>query len=410
MGVSRRADAGKRARAGRPSGGRAPGGGARGPRGIPAGRRATRAGALVPRVLVLAGALALVLLAGPAGATSLKTDATKALVPLEEIISGGPPPDGIPAIDRPVFVAFAAADRWLGAREPVLALEVGGEARAYPLQILMWHEIVNDTVGGRPVVATYCPLCNSGLVYDRVVDGRPLDFGTSGMLYKSDLVMYDRQTHSLWAQMEGRAIVGARAGARLASLPANTIAYGEFKAIYPRGVVLSRETGHARAYGKNPYAGYDQPDSPPFLFRGPLDARRPPKERVVGVVVAGVARAYPWPAVAKRGVVHDTIEGERLVVLHRPGALSALDASTIADSRAIGATAVFSPVVDGAALTLEPTPDGFRDRQTGSAWTLLGHAVRGPLAGKRLRPIAHVDAFWFAWAAFHPSTALWAPP
>ncbi len=203
-------------------------------------------------------------------------------------MSGGPPPDGIPAIDRPQFVTTAVADGWLKAVEPVLALQVNGDARAYPLQILIWHEIVNDTVGGRPVAVTYCPLCNSGLVFDRVVDGRTLDFGTSGKLYQSDLLMYDRQTHSLWAQMEGRAVVGERAGTQLARVPANTISYGDFKAVYPAGRVLSRETGHARAYGLNPYEAYDRPDGTPFLFRGQPDRRRPPKERVDGITIGQV--------------------------------------------------------------------------------------------------------------------------
>jgi hypothetical protein len=288
----------------------------------------------------------------------------------------------------------------------VLALEIDGDARAYPLQILMWHEIVNDTVGGRAVCVTFCPLCNSGLVFDRVVDGVTLDFGTSGKLYKSDLVMYDRQTHSLWAQMEGRAIVGARAGTRLRPVPANTMAYAEWKAAFPAGKVLSRETGHSRPYGANPYGGYDAPTLRPFLFDGQPDPRRPPKERVVGVTLAGQARAYPWPMLEARGLVQDTLGGERVVVFYRPGALSALDADEIAKSRAVGATAVFSPLVDGRALRFQPGPDGFRDHETGSLWNLVGRAIRGPLEGRRLRPIPHVDAFWFAWAAFHPATTI----
>ncbi|MGH7265041.1 MAG: DUF3179 domain-containing protein, partial [Candidatus Rokuibacteriota bacterium] len=338
----------------------------------------------------------------PAEAGSLRTDLSKALVPLDEIISGGPPPDGIPAIDGPAFVTPAQADAWLAPREPVLALEVSGDARAYPLQILMWHEIVNDTVGGRAVTVTYCPLCNSGLVFDRVVGGRTLDFGTSGKLYKSDLVMYDRQTHSLWAQMEGRAIVGEQAGTRLAPIPANTLAYAEWKAANPGGKVLSRDTGHRRAYGANPYTAYDQPMLQPFLFNGRPDPRRPPKERVVGVVVGGQARAYPWGVLERRPVIHETLGGEHMVVFYRAGTLSALDESRIADSRPVGATAVFSPTVGGKALMFEAVAEGFRDRETGTLWNLLGHAVKGPLAGQRLRPIPHVDAFWFAWAAFHP--------
>ncbi|HET7875902.1 MAG TPA: DUF3179 domain-containing protein [Methylomirabilota bacterium] len=343
-------------------------------------------------------------------AGGLRTDLSKALVPLDEIVSGGPPPDGIPAIDRPSFVTPAVTDAWLKPKEPVLALEINGDARAYPLQILMWHEIVNDTVGGRPVAVTYCPLCNSGLVFDRVVGGVTLDFGTSGKLYRSDLVMYDRQSHSLWAQMEGRAIVGERAGTRLAMVPANTLAYGDFKAVYPGGKVLSRETGHARAYGRNPYEAYDRPDSIPFLLRGAADHRRPPKERVVGVVIAGAPRAYPWPALEKQGVLHDTLGGEPLVIFYRPGALSALDESHMDRSRVIGATAVFSPVVGSRTLAFEPVAEGFRDTQTGSLWNLLGHATRGPLQGKRLKPIQHVDAFWFAWAAFHPTTTIFGAP
>ncbi|HEU5321707.1 MAG TPA: DUF3179 domain-containing protein [Methylomirabilota bacterium] len=354
------------------------------------------------RQLALLGALAT---ATTAEAGSLRTDTSKSLVPVEEIVPGGPPPDGIPAIDRPAFVSPAAA-AWLSEREPVLALRIGDDARAYPLQILTWHEIVNDVVGGVPVAVTFCPLCNSAIVFDRLVDGVILDFGTSGRLYRSDLVMYDRQTHSLWAQMEGRAIVGARAGERLRLLPANTVAFGEWRAAHPQGRVLSRETGFERRYGVNPYEHYDEPGLAPFLYRGRLDPRRPPKERVVGVRLGEAARAYPWSALARQPVVHDRLAGERLVIFYRAGTLSALGHAAMRQARDVGATGVFSPVVEGRALTFQAVAHGFRDRETGTTWSLLGHAVRGPLAGRRLRAIPHVDAFWFAWAAFHPGTSL----
>lgn len=346
----------------------------------------------------------------PVEGGQLRTDFTKSLVPVEDIIPGGPPPDGIPALDRPVFTTPGSADAWLRPAEAVLALQVNGDARAYPLRILIWHEIVNDTVGGKAVAVTYCPLCNSGLVFDRRVNERTLDFGTSGMLYKSDLVMYDRQTHSLWAQMEGRAIVGELTGTRLTAIPANTIAYADFKAVYPAGKILSQETGYQRRYGLNPYGYYDQPTLDPFLLRGAPDRRRPPKERVVGVLVSGVPRAYPWRALVKQRVVHDTVGGEQLVIFYQPGVLSALDEPRLEQSRPIGATAVFSPTLGGRSLRFEAAGDGFRDRETGSVWNLLGHAVKGPLADKRLRAIPHVDAFWFAWAAFHPSTSIYAGP
>ncbi len=370
-----------------------------------------------PSARTLIGALTLgtgialgVALAAAAHAAELRTDLRRALVPLEEIRPGGPEPDGIPPIDRPVFVTSGAADAWLTPAEPVLALEVNGDARAYPLRILVWHEIVNDTVGGTPVTATFCPLCNSGIVFDRRLDGTTYDFGTSGRLYKSDLVMYDRQTHSLWAQMEGRAIVGALAGKTLRLIPANTIAYADWKAAHPSGKVLSAETGHARDYGRNPYESYDELNRPPFLFDGPVDPRLPPKERVVGIMIGGVSRAYPFTALARHRVLADTVGGQRVLVFYKPGTLSALDHARIARSRAVGATAVFDPALDGRTLTFEPAADGFRDRETGTTWTLLGTGVRGPLAGRRLRPITHVDGFWFAWAAFHPGTSVHSGP
>jgi len=254
---------------------------------------------------------------------------------------------------------------------------------------------------------TYCPLCNSGIVFDRRAGERVLDFGTSGMLYKSDLVMYDRQTHSLWAQMEGRAIVGDLAGTKLTSLPTNTLAYGEWKALFPGGKVLSRETGHRRRYGWNPYENYDEPDSQPFLFFDQVDRRLPPKERVVGIVIGNEAKAYAFSLLVKRRVLPDTFNGQPLVVFYRSGTLSALDQGVIARSREVGATAVFSPVLDGKALTFEATETGFKDKETGSLWSLLGRAYQGPLAGKALRPIIHVDAFWFAWAAFQPKTQIY---
>lgn len=337
---------------------------------------------------------------------ALRTDLSKALVPLDEIVDGGPPPDGIPAIDRPAFVTPDEAARWLHAREPVLGVDIDGDARAYPLQILVWHEIVNDTVGGRPVAVTFCPLCNSGVVFDRRAAGRLLDFGTSGKLYRSDLVMYDRQTHSLWAQMEGRALVGTLSGTTLAVLPSNTVSWEAWRATHPRGKVLSRETGHRRRYGANPYEAYDQPDLRPFLFFQRPDPRLPPKERVVGVALEGAARAYPWTSLARRRVVQDALAGHPLVVFWQPGVLSALDHPEITRSRDVGGTGVYRPVVDGRVLTFVAAADGFRDRETGTTWNLLGHAVRGPLAGRRLTPVPHVDAFWFAWAAFHPRTSL----
>lgn len=207
--------------------------------------------------------------------------------------------------------------------------------------------------------------------------------------------------------MEGRAIVGARAGARLKLIPANTLSFEEWRATYPAGKVLSRDTGHTRKYGVNPYASYDQPQLRPFLFRDRPDPRRPPKERVVGIRLGEAARAYPWPVLVARRVVHDRLGDQPLVILYQPGTLSALDHEEIQRSRAVGATSAFSRVLEGRTLTFEATAEGFQDRETGSTWTLLGHAIKGSLSGRRLVAVPHVDAFWFAWAAFNPATSVY---
>jgi hypothetical protein len=333
-----------------------------------------------------------------------RTDFTRASVPLHEISSGGPPRDGIPPIDRPLFVPVSEALRWLAPQEPVIHLTVGGETRAYPLQILIWHEIVNDTAGGVPVAVTFCPLCNAAIVFDRRLDGRTLDFGTTGNLRYSDLVMWDRQTESWWQQMTGEAIVGELTGRRLTMLPATIIAWAEFVQQYPRGQVLSRETGFRRDYGRNPYLGYDRIDQSPFLFSGPIDGRLPPMERVVAVSVGGEDVAYPFTLLRERGVVEDQIGGQPVVIFFQPGTASALDRAAIVEGRDAGAAAVYRPVVDGRWLRFRRQDGGFVDIQTQSRWTLLGRAVAGPLAGTALEPVVSGVHFWFAWAAFKPGT------
>ncbi len=337
-----------------------------------------------------------------------ETDFSIASIDLSEIISGGPGKDGIPAIDNPSHESIAAAGEWLDDRAPVIALEVNGQARAYPLAILMWHEIVNDELGGVPVVVTFCPLCNTALVFERELDGVVYDFGTTGNLRFSDLVMYDRQTESWWQQATGEAIVGVLTGRRLPFVPAQVISLADFAAHHPQADVLSRDTGHLRDYGRNPYVGYDSVDQNPFLFRGVVDGRLAPMERVVTVEVDGEAVAYPFSELEKIGAVHDEVGGRAIVVLWQPGVASALDAARIDDGRDVGASGVFEPALDGRPLSFERADDGsIVDRETGSTWAITGAAVDGELAGERLRPIGHGDHFWFAWAAFEPETRIW---
>ena len=341
-----------------------------------------------------------------------KTDFARHTIPLGELVSGGPPRDGIPPIDRPVFVAPAEAGAWLKAVEPVVLVELAGDAHAYPLQILIWHEIANDVVGGVPVAVTFCPLCNTAIAFDRRVEGAgTLRFGTTGNLRRSDLVMWsDDPGETWWQQITGEGLVGDLAGRRLAPVPAQIVSFADFAAAHPTGRVLSRETGYQRAYGSNPYVGYDDVASSPFLFAGPLDGRLPPMERVVAVERDGETAAYPFGALLAARVVNDTLGGTPLVVLHQGGTTSALDRVSIPASRDVGAAGVFERAVDGRPLTFRLGSDGrFEDEETGSAWDITGRATAGPLLGRRLAPVVHGNHFWFAWAVFKPETRVWAP-
>ncbi|HEX9727567.1 MAG TPA: DUF3179 domain-containing protein [Gemmatimonadales bacterium] len=336
-----------------------------------------------------------------------RTDFSRHSVPLAEIVSGGPPKDGIPAVDRPRFVTVRQADRWLVNREPVVAVSIGGETKAYPLQILIWHEIVNDAVGGVPVVVTFCPLCNTALAFDRRHRERLLDFGTTGRLRHSDLVMYDRQTESWWQQATGEGIVGAFAGDRLSFVPAPVVSWETFKGAYPDGQVLSRDTGHDRPYGRNPYRGYDAEGAGPIpgFARRSADDRLPAMERVAAVRLGDETVAYPFTLLSDRRVVNDAVAGRPIVVLWRAGTASALDRAEIAQGRDVGSTGVFDRRIDGTSLTFAADAGGrFRDRETRTTWDILGRAVSGPLAGRQLDPIQHGNHFWFAWGVFQPNT------
>ncbi|MYB85238.1 MAG: DUF3179 domain-containing protein [Chloroflexi bacterium] len=335
-----------------------------------------------------------------------ETDFRFHTVPYHEIVSGGVGRDGIPPIDEPTFVSLTDAREWLSDTEPVIALELHGEAKAYPLQVLLWHEIVNDELAGLPVTVTYCPLCNSAVVFDRTLDGTIYDFGVSGNLRNSDLVMWDRQTQSWWQQLTGEGIAGELAGAQLRFLPAQIVSWAAFRDGYADGLVLDRP-GFSRSYGRNPYPYYDNLDSYPFLFYGEADPRLPPKERVAAVEISGDAAAFPYSVLATKRVVHSEVGGEDLVVFFEFGTGTALGSGTIAGAADVGATGVFRPVLDGDRLTFAFDGDGITDEGTGSRWNVLGRAVSGPLAGRQLERLNAQDHLWFAWAAFKPHTTVY---
>ena len=248
-----------------------------------------------------------------------------------EILSGGPPRDGIPALDDPRFIRVPDA-QGLFDREPVLTVEIDGAApRAYPIRYLMWHEIVNDRIGAVPVAVTFCPLCNSGITFDRRVRGEVLSFGVTGKLRHSDMIMYDRQTESWWQQAEGRGIVGVMTGVELAMLPTWMESWAEFRARHPAGLVMA-EPGFNRDYGRNPYRNYDSAQRP-FLYGGELPPHGIP---ALARVVRVGDRAWPLSRLAETGQIREA----GVDLSWRPGQASALDAARIGEGRDIGSVRV----------------------------------------------------------------------
>jgi len=286
------------------------------------------------------------------GADFLGFDVSNATIPTSEILRGGPPRDGIPSIDRPKFMRPDEA-RFMRNGDLVVSLRVGEETRAYPLRILVWHEIVNDTIGGKPVAVTYCPLCGTAMVFDREVAGRTLTFGVSGLLYQSDVLMYDRQTGSLWSQLGVAAVSGPYVGAKLSWIAAEHMTWKAWKASHPEGRVLSTDTGFRRDYGSAPYTDYE--NSAQIMFPVPSHRKElPSKEWVAGLVVAGVPKAYPLARLPRRTEFEDRVGDVALRVAYDPSTRH---------------------------LTVTRADTG--------------------------EPVPHTYAYWFAWQAFYPTTDVW---
>ncbi|MCP3994667.1 MAG: DUF3179 domain-containing protein [bacterium] len=326
-----------------------------------------------------------------------------------EILSGGPPPDGIPPLDSPVFIDVAAAGEVFNDAEPVVVIDIEGDARAYPVQVMIWHEIVNDTVGGVPVSVTYCPLCNSAVSYRREIRGVETTFGTSGRLFSSALVMYDRATETLWTHFDGKAVVGMLAGEQLEVIASPLMSWADFRDVYPTGLVLDPDaTGFVRQYGRNPYFGYDDETTAPFLFTGSVDDRAAAKQRVVGVSLDGESAAFTLQAISGdvAAASQASVAGTDLVILWKGGQSTALEEERVDTGRDVGSVGVFLPVVEGQALTISAADGVFKDAETGSTWNVAGEAVDGELEGSRLERVAHLDTFWFAWATYQPGTIL----
>ncbi|MCH8994223.1 MAG: DUF3179 domain-containing protein [Chloroflexi bacterium] len=303
--------------------------------------------------------------------------------------------DRIPPLDNPLYDPVEGGD-WLSPDDLVLGYEAtDGQAYAYPVKILNFHEIVNDELGGQAVLISYCPLCRSGIVYDRGLDGRVLSFANTSALFQSDLVMYDRETLSYWFQVGGEAIVGELAGARLEPLPSFTTTWSAWRDLHPDTLVLSRETGFVRSYDRDVGAGLEDSinrGNYPFpVTDAALDGRLPPAALVLGVELGDEARAYPIETLGD-AVVTDTFGDESVVVFNR------------ADGPA---AAAFRPEANGRSLTFELRGGRFVDRETESEWSLSGEAVAGPLAGQRLDQLPVRTTFWFAYVAAFPEVTVY---
>ncbi|MEZ4493126.1 MAG: DUF3179 domain-containing protein [Dehalococcoidia bacterium] len=347
------------------------------------------------------------------------TDFSKRTVEFTELFSGCPGPDCIPALDAEgegvvrITSPRGGHARFLPVSEasyqpqvPVAAVTIGNQARAYPLHILTWHEIINDHFAGQPIAVTFCPLCNTAISFERTVSGEVLDFGVSGLLRNSDLVMFDRQTESWWQQATGESLVGHYAGTRLKAVSTAIVSWGQFAEEYPDATVLSEDTGHGRDYGVNPYPGYDT-SSFPFLFDGTIDERLPALERVVGVTLGEQSVAVAFSHLADEGVANIEVGETPLVVLWAPGTTSALDGTSIAGSRDVGTAVAYYASFEGKVLSFEPDGNGrFIDSSTGSTWDVTGRAVQGPLASSKLEVAPHANHFWFAFVAFYPDLVL----
>ena len=317
------------------------------------------------------------------------TDGLKHIVPLDKIKSGGPPKDGIPSIDNPKFTNVNDSE-FMSDSDIIIGLEVNGEAKAYPLFILVWHEIVNDEIGGLPVAVTYCPLCYTSQVFERVLDGKIVEFGTSGKLYNSNLLMYDRLTDSYWSQGLGTAVTGKFVGYDLKLVPFDLISWGDWKTLYPNTLVLTTDTGHLRSYATDPYGDYYT--DPRIMF--PVDNmndRLHPKEIVLGFNDNKIQKVYKQKDIEKFKIINDRVGEKSLFLL----------------SMFSGNSRMFDRALEDDILEFEFVDGKIFDTNTKSEWNYEGTAISGPLQDSQLERFPIETGFWFSWVSFYPDTLIY---
>lgn len=301
--------------------------------------------------------------------------------------------------------------------EPVISVKINGMAKAYPLTMLTFHEMSNDTLAGVPILPTYCPLCNSGIVYHRKLKFEEkeylLEFEVSGFLRNSDMVMFDRETQTWWQQLIGEAIVGELAGAELDIVPSLIISVSEFFERYPNGQILSKETGYDKAmerYGTNPYYHYDSISKNPysrFFDKENVDGRLPAMERIVDIQDEGKYKIYSFTAIAEKGVINDQFKSKQVVIFYQPGTVSNMDEKDISQSKNVGSVAIYKPYIGGKLLSFSKKGIYFVDDQSKSKWDITGRCLNGKMKGKQLIIEPHSNHFAFAWLAFYPDSIIY---
>ena len=330
--------------------------------------------------------------------------------PYDSIVSGGPPKDGIPALTNPVFIGPSFVE-YLRSDDLILGVVINGEARAYPHNIGWWHEIVNDKIGNQAISVTFCPLTGTGLVFNATDEGgRQFQLGVSGLLFNTNLIMYDRRDGTtLYPQMAFKAVKGEREGETLELLPVVETTWATWKKLYPRTRVIEKGLYGIDAYTNYPYGDY-RIDHQYFLFDLviPLRINGNPyvsdflaKERVLGVRLDGAPKAYPFSAMGERAVINDQVGGVDLAVVW---------------DRASNLAIPYAREVDGRSLHFELVESeefpfiGLRDQETATLWDVRGLAVEGELAGQQLRQIQAHNSMWFAWVTFWQNTDVWIGP
>ena len=322
-----------------------------------------------------------------------------------------------PKIDFPAFIGKEEAMASFFSKEPVLSVEIDGIAKAYPFNMLSSHEMSNDILSGVPILPTYCPLCNTGIVFDRrlKIDGKSevLEFEVSGLLRKSNMIMFDRNTETWWQQLMGKAIVGELSNRELTIIPSLIISVEDFFEKYPAGKILSKKTGHERAessYGKNHYVKYDSLGRDPYSrYFNPedIDQRFLAMERIVNIHSEGKYKVYPFSILSEKSVINDCFNSKCVVIFHEFGTISVLDRKEISESQDIGTVCMFSPMLNGKKLIFKKKGGKIIDTKTKSTWDLTGLCIDGKLKGKQLKIEPYSIHFAFAWLAFYPESVVY---